>query len=134
MSVESKIRKKLRKTEQCRFQMINIQNRKEELQHALEELDKAEKEFNEELYKLEDYFIEHYASARSCVIEIVKGQLIEIVIGHYGNTTYAVYNGLVCTAKLHPDDKDNFDPGLGETIAVQRLINKLLEINFGIII
>ena len=132
MAVEGKIKKKLIQVEQVKDELIQIQDKKEELLEAIKVLEEAEEERKEKLNQIEDYCIEHYASARTCVIELVKDMLIEIVIGCCGRVVYAVYKGIVATAKAHEDDEFNIN--LGETIAVKSLINKLLELEFGVII
>ena len=130
MAVENKVKKKLKKLEQLRNDFDKLQTQKEDLAYAIKKIDSLCEDINEEIFKIEDYFVEHYASAKSYVVELVKGELIEILIAHHGTTTFAIHNGLICTAKLHPDDE--YNPNVGETIAVQKLTNKLLSLKFGV--
>lgn len=130
MAVENKVKKKLKKLEQLRNDFDKLQTQKEDLAYAMKKIDSLCEDINEEIFKIEDYFVEHYASAKSYVVELVKGELIEILIAHHGTTTFAIHNGLICTAKLHPDDE--YNPNVGETIAVQKLTNKLLSLKFGV--
>ena len=130
MAVENKVKKKLKKLEQLRNDFDKLQTQKEDLAYAIKKIDSLCEDINVEIFKIEDYFVEHYASAKSYVVELVKGELIEILIAHHGTTTFAIHNGLICTAKLHPDDE--YNPNVGETIAVQKLTNKLLSLKFGV--
>lgn len=130
MAVENKIKKKLKKIEQLRNDYNKLQAQKEDLENAIKVINNVCKDIDEEIFKVEDYFVEHYASVKSYVVELVKGELIEVLIAHHGTTTFAIHNGLICTAKLHPDDE--YNPNVGETIAVQKLTNKLLSLKFGV--
>ena len=95
MAVENKIKKKLKKIEQLRNDYNKLQAQKEDLENAIKVIDNVCRDIDEEIFKIEDYFVEHYASA-----------------------------------KLHPDDE--YNPNVGETIAVQKLTNKLLSLKFGV--
>ena len=129
MSIEKRIKEKSKKVEVLRDQLGSLQNKKEELLAALKEAEKLEAELKEEIYKIEDYFIEHNSSLQVRTIEIIKNVKIDILVAHHGTVTFAVFGGLVTSAKVDPEDE--FIPEVGETIAIQRLINKILELNYG---
>jgi hypothetical protein len=129
MAVEKRIKNKMKKAELFRDKLNALQKKKEELEDAIKTIEKLESEFKEEIYKVEDYFIEHNASLRIETIEIIKGIEIDILIAHHGTSTFAAFGGIVTSAKLDPEDK--FVPQIGEAIATQRLVNKILEANYG---
>ena len=129
MAVEKRIKNKMKKAELFRDKLNALQKKREELEEAIETIEKLEAEFREEIYKVEDYFIEHNSSLRVETIEIIKGVEIDILIAHHGTSTFAAFGGIITSAKLDPEDK--FVPQIGEAIAVQRLVNKILEVNYG---
>lgn len=129
MSIEKRIKEKSKKVEVLRDQLGTLQNRKEELLAALKETEELEAELKEKVYKIEDYFIEHNSSLQVRTIEIIKNVKIDILIAHHGTATFAVFGGLVTSAKADPEDE--FIPEVGEAIAIQRLVNKILELNYG---
>ena len=129
MAVEKRIKNKMKKVELFRDKLNELQKKKEELEDAIKTIEKLESEFKEEIYKVEDYFIEHNASLRVETIEVIKGIEIDILIAHHGTSTFAAFGGIITSAKLDPEDK--FVPQIGEAIAIQRLINKILEVNYG---
>lgn len=130
MAVEKRIKNKMKKAELFRDKLNALQKKKEELEEAIATIEKLEAEFREEIYKVEDYFIEHNSSLRVETIEVIKGIEIDILIAHHGTSTFAAFGGIVTSAKLDPEDK--FVPQIGEAIAVQRLVNKILEANYGV--
>ena len=129
MSIEKRIKEKSKKVEVLRDQLGTLQNKKEELLAALKEAEELEAELKEKVYKIEDYFIEHNSSLQVRTIEIIKNVKIDILIAHHENVTFAVFGGLVTSAKADPEDE--FIPEVGEAIAIQRLTNKILELNYG---
>ena len=129
MSVEKRIKEKSKKVEVLRDQLGTLQKRKGELLAALKEAEELEAELKEKVYKIEDYFIEHNSSLQVRTIEIIKNVKIDILVAHHGTVTFAVFGGLVTSAKVDPEDE--FIPEVGEAIAIQRLINKILELNYG---
>lgn len=129
MAVEKRIKNKMKKAELFRDKLNALQKKREELEEAIETIEKLEAEFREEIYKVEDYFIEHNSSLRVETIEIIKGVEIDILIAHHGTSTFAAFGGIITSAKLDPEDK--FVPQIGEAIATQRLVNKILEVNYG---
>lgn len=129
MAVEKRIKNKMKKTELFRDKLNALQKKREELEEAIATIEKLEAEFREEIYKVEDYFIEHNSSLKVETIEIIKGVEIDILIAHHGTSTFAAFGGIVTSAKLDPEDK--FVPQIGEAIATQRLVNKILEVNYG---
>lgn len=129
MAVEKRIKNKMKKAELFRDKLNALQKKREELEEAIETIEKLESEFREEIYKVEDYFIEHNSSLRVETIEIIKGVEIDILIAHHGTSTFAAFGGIITSAKLDPEDK--FVPQIGEAIATQRLVNKILEVNYG---
>ena len=129
MSVERRIKEKAKKVEVLRDKLGAIQQKRAELEQAMKEIEELESDLREEIYKVEDYFIEHNASLQIRPLEIIKGVNIEVLIAHKGNTVFAVFGGLVTSAKVHPEDE--YVPEVGEAIAVQRLVNKILELNYG---
>ena len=110
MAVEKKLKNKIKKTELLRDKVNALQKKREELEEAIKTIEKLESEFKE-------------------TIEIIKGREIDILIAHHGTSTFAAFGGIVTSAKLDPEDK--FVPQIGEAIATQRLINKILEANYG---
>ena len=129
MSIEKRIKEKSKKVEVLRDQLGTLQNKKEELLAALKETEELEAELKEKVYKIEDYFIEHNSSLLVRTIEIIKNVQIDVLIAHHGTATFAVFGGLVASAKADPGDE--FIPEVGEAIAIQRLVNKILELNYG---
>ena len=129
MAVEKRIKNKMKKAELFRDKLNALQKKREEWEEAIETIEKLEAEFREEIYKVEDYFIEHNSSLRVETIEIIKGVEIDILIAHHGTSTFAAFGGIITSAKLDPEDK--FVPQIGEAIATQRLVNKILEVNYG---
>ena len=88
-----------------------------------------EAELKEKVYQIEDYFIEHNSSLQVRTIEIINNVRIDILVAHHGTATFAVFGGLITSAKADPEDE--FIPEVGEAIAIQRLVNKILELNYG---
>lgn len=129
MAIEKRIKNKMKKAEVYRDKLGELQKKREELTEVLSTIDELEAEYKEEVYKIEDYFIEHCASLKVQPTEIIKGVEIDILIAHQGTSTFAAFGGLVCSAKLDPED--DFIPEVGEAIAVQRLVNKILTVNYG---
>ena len=129
MSVEKRIKEKAKKVEVLRDKLGAIQKQKEELLAALQEADELEKALKEEVYKIEDYFIEHNSSLQIRTVEIIKNVQIDMLIAHKGTATFAIFGGIVTSAKTDPEDE--FIPEIGEAIAIQRMVNKILEINYG---
>lgn len=129
MAVEKRIKNKMKQAEILRDKLSSLQNKRVELEEAIKSIEKLESEFKENIYKIEDYFIEHCASLRVEQVEVIKGVTIDILIAHHGTSTFAVYGGLITSAKLDPEDE--FVPQIGEAIAIQRLVNKILEANYG---
>lgn len=130
MSVEKRIKEKIKKAEVLRDKMLTIENRKHELEHEIKHLDELKKESVENIYKIEDYFTEHYASIKVEPLEVMKDTVVEVLIAHIGKTTFACFSGIVCSAKAHPEDE--YVPEIGEAIAKQRLMNKIFEISYGV--
>ena len=124
-----RIKNKIKKTELFRDKLGALQRKREELEETIASIKELEAEFREEIYKIEDYFIEHNSSLRVETIEIIKGVKIDILIAHHETSTFAAFGGIVTSAKLDPEDE--FIPQVGEAIAVQRLVNKILEANYG---
>ena len=129
MAVEKRIKNKMKQAEILRDKLSSLQNKRVELEEAIESIEKLESEFKEYIYKIEDYFIEHCASLRVEQVEVIKGVTIDILIAHQGTSTFAVYGGVITSAKLDPEDE--YVPQIGEAIAIQRLVNKILEANYG---
>ena len=129
MAVEKRIKNKMKQAEILRDKLSSLQNKRVELEEAIESIEKLESEFKEQIYKIEDYFIEHCASLRVEQVEVIKGVTIDILIAHQGTSTFAVYGGVITSAKLDPEDE--YVPQIGEAIAIQRLVNKILEANYG---
>lgn len=132
MSVEKKIKEKLKKAEIARDRLVALDERKQETMKTLEVIDELTKESSELLYAIEDYFVEHYASIKVEQIQIMKDAVIEVLIAHIGTSTFVCFGGLICSAKVHPEDIDKFSPEVGEAIAKQKLINKILAANYGV--
>lgn len=130
MAVENKMKKKAKKLELILNSFKEIEAERQKIQESLKYLDAVEHELTHELDHIEDYLIDHYAQAEVRKVELMEGQSLDIVVVVHGTTTYASYNNLVCTAKTHPDDE--YVPEIGKLIAVQRLINRIIEINFNI--
>ena len=129
MSIEKRIKEKAKKVEVLRDQLGSLQNKKEELLAALKEAEELENELKEKVYQIEDYFIEHNSSLQVRTIEIINNVRIDILVAHHKTATFAVFGGLITSAKADPEDE--FIPEVGEAIAIQRLINKILELNYG---
>ena len=132
MSVERRIKNKLKKAEAARDKLVVLQEKKQEVLETLDTIEELTKESSEQLYSIEDYFVEHYASIKVDQIELIKGKTIEVLVAHIGTSTFVCFGGLICSAKVHPEDADKFSPEVGEVIAKQKLVNKILEINYGV--
>ena len=129
MSVEGKVRRKLAKLERINFNLKEIEQERQKIQESLQYMDQLEHDMKHELDHIYDYFIDHYVDAKICTVEIIRGTNIDICVACVGRAVYASFNGIVCSAKAHPDDE--FVKEIGESIAIHRLINKILEISFG---
>ncbi len=128
MSLESKVRRKLAKLERINFNLKEIHEERHKIQESLQYMDELEHDLKHELDHIDDYFIEHYVDAKVYTVEIIKDAKIDICVACIGRTVYASFNGIVCSAKAHPDDE--FIREVGESIAMHRLINKVLELSF----
>ena len=129
MSIEKRIKEKAKKVEVLRDQLGSLQSKKEELLAALKEAEELEAELKEKVYQIEDYFIEHNSSLQVRTIEIINNVRIDILVAHHKTATFAIFGGLITSAKADPGDE--FIPEVGEAIAIQRLVNKILELNYG---
>lgn len=129
MSVDRKVRRKLAKLERINFNLKEIAEERQKIQESLQYMDQLEHEMKHEIDHIDDYFIDHYVEAKVYTVEVLKDAKIDVCVACVGRTVYASFNGIVCSAKAHPDDE--FIKEVGESIAVHRLINKVLELSFG---
>ena len=130
MSIEKRIKNKLKKVEECRDNLASLQQKRTELEEALHTLDHLEENIKKDIIEVEDYFVKHKSSIRVETIEVIKDVKIDVLIAHQGTSTFAIFGGLITSAKTHPED--NYIPELGEAIAIQKLVNQIFEINYGV--
>ena len=131
MAVEKKIKQKMKKWEEMAQLIMEIDDKIDELHSALDDLYDLREKASDKLFDYEDYFAEHYTSLQVKPIKLINEEVVNVIIAHNGTTTFAVLEGEIGIAKL--SDGDIYDPQAGELIATQKVINKVLARDYGVV-